>query len=518
MGDLVVLALGDRSGQAQVRHVLQEMNLVIHEVPHGLQAIRDIASLIPSLVILDDTLPYLNGYQLCRLVKYGLHFNIPTVLLLSSHLSPDRFWGSSCGADLCLLKTDGSLEIKHALQKILAGKRTNKFFFRSPLIGQHTSDLDILKMANDLLDRHLFREKLINEITSLNRQVESLPQLVSVLMSLVGSLFPFKSAAVFLYYETKAELLVSLMEETSRQRLDLLYTSLIAHLKKEVNLNITLDDLPLTMLGPAQIMAESLSDSLKGDDNGDNDGDGDGEEISLFLQDNLQGVLCTMAFDGLSLDNYPEEEGKVFQIIIQKVIETLEEKSIFEKSIPFSIIDIVHRQAAHRSFFLKILAQNMDMARRFQVPLCLAFIELDNLQQSLKADTQWAEFHLRQKIHQTILNALRKMDIVARIGEYKYAVILYKANAEQARCVYQRVKMLLEDLSIAEQYMRVQGGCFSYEALFGLDAEQFFSTACTQIFSPKENETAEPTLSPEFQDLSSLFQLEPVIAQEGKDG
>ena len=156
------------------------MNLDVREVNQGPQAIKDVAVLKPNLVIVDDTLPYLNGYQFCRLLKFGLHLDIPLVLVISSEQKMDQFWGSSCGADYCLSKPIDLSELKRIIQQDVKGRKARHSFFQPPLIiGRSMSDLDILKMANDLLDRHLFQEKVLNELKSMSRQVDSIRDLVS---------------------------------------------------------------------------------------------------------------------------------------------------------------------------------------------------------------------------------------------------------------------------------------------------------------------------------------------------
>ena len=498
MNDMVMLALGDNSTRTNLKYLLQELNLDIRETAQGTQAIRDVATLSPGLVIVDDTLSYLNGYQFCRLVKFGLHLEIPLILLISSQNKPDRFWGTSCGADYCLTKPLNAQELKETVNEIVMNKKARKSFFQSPVIGQHTSDLDILKITNDLLDRHLFREKVLNELASMNRQVESVQDLVSVMMSIVGSLFSYRSAAIFLYYETKAELLVSLMQAVGQQRLDSLYASLLAEVKREEGLDLSLDDIPLTVLGPASL--EEGAESEKFDD----------EDISIFFGEKLRSLLCYVAFDGLRHETFPDEEARIFRLIFQQAMETLEEKIIFEKSIPFSVIDTMHREAANRSFFLKLLSQNMEQARRFQIPLSLVILDLENFPQVAKSLGKKAAFHFRQKIYQSLLNAIRKMDIVARIDQNRFALVLFKANLEQSRCVYQRVKILLEELSLPKKSLQIRGGFWPYNASFGVDAEEFLTSVCSQVFSSSDTSLPEPALKKEIPNKPKSSQKEPV--------
>ena len=125
----------------------------------------------------------------------------------------------------------------------------------------------------------------------------------------------------------------------------------------------------------------------------------------------------------------------------------------------------------------------MEQSRRFQIPLSLVILNLKNFPQVANSLGKKATFHFRQKVYQALLNAIRKMDIVARIEQNKFALVLFKANLEQARCVYQRVKTLLDEISLPNEALQIQGRFRPYDASFGVDAEEFLSIACSQVFS-----------------------------------
>jgi len=491
MSNVVILALGDDSLRSGVFETLQGLNLDIRQVGQGPQAIKDAAVLRPALVIVDDTLPYLSGYQFCRLLKFGLRLDIPLVLIISSEQKMDQFWGTACGADYCLSKPYSQKdkeELKRIIQEMIRGRRVPHSFFRpAPIVSQNVSDLDIMKMANDLLDRHLFQEKVLNELKSLNRQVDSVRDLVLALVPILNSLFPFRCVAVFLYYETRASLLVSTIEEIGQARLDSLFAYLLTYLREKEDLELSADDIPLTLLGPSMLGALAGKAEIE-----------EGE-VSIFSGKGLRNVTCCLAFDGLYLENYPEEESRTFHLIIQQVVETIEEKVVFEKSIPFSIIDTINHQA-NRSFLLKILAQNMEQARRFQTPLTLIGLSIENYPHIATSINKKMMFRLWQSISTTLLNAVRKMDVVARISEQRFIIVLLKANAEQARCVYQRVKTLLEDISFPNApSISIQGGFYPYDPSAGLLAEDYLLAACAEIFPSGEQQSEEQQKEPAHQ-------------------
>lgn len=76
--------------------------LVAHDGMSGLKMAREE---LPDMIILDLMLPVLNGYQICRLLKYDNKFkSIPVIILSAKDTDNDKKIGQESGADLYLTK------------------------------------------------------------------------------------------------------------------------------------------------------------------------------------------------------------------------------------------------------------------------------------------------------------------------------------------------------------------------------------------------------------------------------
>ncbi|MGA1870101.1 MAG: response regulator [bacterium] len=469
MNNRIVLAIGEDYARSSLKSILQEMNLNIHEVRSGPQAIKDVVTLYPELVFIDDTLPYINGYQFSRLLKSKLLLDIPLILFCTSQLKMDRFWGASCGADYCLSMPVNIQKLKEIIKEILAKKRVRKSFFTSSIIGPHTSDIDILKIVNDLLDRDLFQQKLFNDLSAMNRQVTPLPDLISVMMSIVGSLFPFQSAAFFLYTETLCECMVFLNQEVKQRQLDTLYEALITHINKERRLYLSIDDMRVTLLN-----SPSSDMKYKGGETGDQD-------ISVFSGENVRTMCSYIAFEGLHMENFPKEEVGIFELFLRKIMETVEEKIIFEKSIPCSIIDAGKSVGSQYSFFLSLLGRNMEQARTHNTALTLAVIDVANYSDIVATLGTSEKFRVHRNMCTSILYTLRKIDIVAQIDENRFIIVFPQAEEKEAQSVYTQVKLSLEALSPSAVPLQIRECFYQYNASHASDAEGFLQAACSQL-------------------------------------
>jgi len=81
----------------------------------GLQALRNDP---PHAVILDVTMPELNGYQTCRTLK-RINATLPVIILTGKTEAADRFWALECGADEFVTKPADPAVILQKLAHLL---------------------------------------------------------------------------------------------------------------------------------------------------------------------------------------------------------------------------------------------------------------------------------------------------------------------------------------------------------------------------------------------------------------
>jgi DNA-binding response OmpR family regulator len=72
----------------------------------------------PALVILDVSMPELNGYQTCRELK-KLRPDLPVIIFTGKSDPADRFWASECGADAFIVKPADPAVVMQKLTELL---------------------------------------------------------------------------------------------------------------------------------------------------------------------------------------------------------------------------------------------------------------------------------------------------------------------------------------------------------------------------------------------------------------
>lgn len=74
----------------------------------------------PDLIILDLMLPGIDGYQVCRLLKFDENYRrIPIIMLTAKSQEEDKMWGEKAGADLYMTKPFKPQELLEKIKELI---------------------------------------------------------------------------------------------------------------------------------------------------------------------------------------------------------------------------------------------------------------------------------------------------------------------------------------------------------------------------------------------------------------
>ena len=86
----------------------------------GQEALTKAQTEHPDLIILDLMLPKLNGYEVCRLLKFDQKFqHIPIILFTAKAQQQDEVLGKECGADSYLRKPFQAQELLERIRTLV---------------------------------------------------------------------------------------------------------------------------------------------------------------------------------------------------------------------------------------------------------------------------------------------------------------------------------------------------------------------------------------------------------------
>ncbi len=117
-----ILIVDDEEFFIQPIKILLERNgfeiFVANDGMAGLQKARDVK---PDLIMLDLMLPGIDGYQICRLLKFDDKFkSIPVMIVTAKDTERDKELGIKSGADSYMTKPLNPSELIGEISKLIA--------------------------------------------------------------------------------------------------------------------------------------------------------------------------------------------------------------------------------------------------------------------------------------------------------------------------------------------------------------------------------------------------------------
>ncbi len=132
----ILLVEDDRVLQLVISRMLLMNGLDVIVASDGVEALKKIQSVSPSLVILDIVLPEMNGYEVCRRLKKNQETqHIPVVMFTAKSEDFDFYWGSKQGAEAYVSKQSHPQHLIDTVNYLLQKHRAAREVNTSPSIG-----------------------------------------------------------------------------------------------------------------------------------------------------------------------------------------------------------------------------------------------------------------------------------------------------------------------------------------------------------------------------------------------
>ena len=120
----VVLAEDDVDIRDLVQIVLEGLDLTVTAVGNGAEALAECRRVKPKLLLLDITMPIMNGLEVCREVRLDPELkDLPVILMTARAQARDVQAGMEAGADTYIIKPFGPIELREHVENILGNGR-----------------------------------------------------------------------------------------------------------------------------------------------------------------------------------------------------------------------------------------------------------------------------------------------------------------------------------------------------------------------------------------------------------
>ncbi|WP_344116974.1 response regulator [Nocardioides marmoribigeumensis] len=119
-----MLAEDDVDIRDLVQIVLEGLDLTVTAVGNGAEALAECRRVKPRLLLLDITMPIMNGLEVCREVRADPELkDVPVILMTARAQASDVQAGMEAGADTYIIKPFGPIELREHVEDILGNGR-----------------------------------------------------------------------------------------------------------------------------------------------------------------------------------------------------------------------------------------------------------------------------------------------------------------------------------------------------------------------------------------------------------
>ncbi len=387
----------------------------------GLEAVEKAFAEDPSLVILDVTMPRLNGYQACRLLKHEpATRGVPVVILTTKDQPRDRFWGLQTGADYYLTKDAEPQRIAELVQNILSGEPARK-----GRAAEAETAVDVMARVNDLLDRKLYEASLLSEATRAGRG-KPFDEAFAGVMGLLAQVVDHTLSAFAFVDGSELEMVVY----PARPATAGLAEELKARVLEAAAANAaSLTRVSVRTVGPPGGPLGTEEKEL-----------GPVATFPVVVGGSFAGLLAVAGRSAVGLDS---DKHTLLDRLAEQAHMVLENARLAGKVARLQRRDPVTGLLS-REPLLVILRSEYERATRYEEGLSVLLVGVDGLAEIAAAHGAVAADAVRRETARLVLDLLRGMDVVAHYGADELVALLPHTVLDEAGKTAERVRSQVE--------------------------------------------------------------------------
>ena len=403
-----------------IEGLLTEAGLAVATARDGIEALEKAHGLPVRLVILDVTMPRLNGYQACRLLKAEpATRHLPVIILTSRDQAGDRFWGLETGADYYLTKDSEPRRLADLVRNVLAAEPPRP----SQPAAAPVASLDLISRVNELLDRKLYEATLLSEIGRVGRDLGHFDQCFTSVMSLVARAADFSLGGLAFVEDDELEVLLAVQRPVS--------TELVEAAKRRL---LELVAAERRGQGFARVQARLFRPStLSGPEEGALTGF---VAVPVRTERRLSGVL---ALAGKSVARLGPEDQPFLEKVANQALIVTENARLVERLRTLSIRDSLTGLYNHRHS-MEALQRESERVRRYAGRVGVLMVDVDHFKRINDELGHPAGDGVLKEIASRLRDGLRAVDVLGRYGGEEFVAILPETGLADARHTAERLR------------------------------------------------------------------------------
>ena len=391
-----VLIVDDNlTSKAILEDILNQNGYETRYAPDGKEGLRILAQWKPNLILLDLVMPGMDGYSVCRQAREMNISPRPSVIIISVKDDKNSIVNSlASGADDFMAKPINEAEL---VARVRAQQRIAEFY-------------------RELEEDKRNLETILDISTAMSATLDPSEVLSTIVSKVAGITEAVRCSIVLIAKEDEAYVLASHEDPSVKElRIDL---AKYPEIKKVVSTKIplALDDITThPLMSPVK---ESITDL----------GGMSVLIVPIVFNDEVLGTLFLRT--RRKMHGFTKKEVDFCRIVANASFHALRNARLFEKVVKEK--DYLREMAVkdhltnlyNHNFFYSRLEEEFERAVRYETPLSLIMMDIDNFKQINDTYGHRVGDVVLREISATIRKGVRKTDIVARYGGEEFAVIL----------------------------------------------------------------------------------------------
>lgn len=396
----------------------------------GVEALTTVYDKWPDLIVLDITMPLMNGYQVCRLLKSDERTrDIPIVMLTAREQAGDRYWGQVTGADAYVTKSQDHRDLVGTIERLLPARPTRPTNESAPTTSTPMeSVIAALSRVNDLLDRKLYETTVLNEINRLASQCNGLRETVVAVAERLRRVTQFSALGILLAGQEAEDLFIvgTLEDEQARH---------VAQVTRDAYTQRAQEADGQPLQGMLQVHNYSRPGTARISRN---------IPIDLMKGGRLQGIWVYFGAGELPTAH---EDQAALTMLTQQAALVVDNARLNAQIHHMAITDGLTGASNHRHLQQQ-LEHEFERARRYAHPLSFLMLDIDHFKTINDRYGHPAGDIALRSLVQMLREQLRAHDLLGRYGGEEFGIALPETPLEAAMSVGERLRRTAEAMVV----------------------------------------------------------------------
>lgn len=167
--DIILVVDDETNNRLLLKTYLSSEGYNIEMASTGIDAIKKVNQLSPSIIILDVVLPDMNGFQICKRLKSSKNTSfIPVILVTALRGDEERIKGTAAGADDFITKPYNRVELITRVKSLIRIKHLHKTleqkYYELEIVKEKLKKLAVTDGLTGLFNYRAFKNQIHYEI------------------------------------------------------------------------------------------------------------------------------------------------------------------------------------------------------------------------------------------------------------------------------------------------------------------------------------------------------------------